>query len=83
MPHRILKASQTEISKKLINLKSKNSTNMSRKAPKNYHKGQPKAAKTTATAEEERQARRVIGGIAIGLIAVMLIVVGIYYFVQP
>lgn len=56
---------------------------MSRKAPKNYHKGQPKAAKTTATAEEERQARRVIGGIAIGLIAVMLIVVGIYYFVQP
>lgn len=56
---------------------------MSHKAPKNYRKGQGAPAKSTVTAAEERQAKRVIGGIAIGLIAVMLIVVGIYYFVQP
>ena len=55
---------------------------MSRKLPKNYNKGQGKAAKTTATPEEERQARRIIGGIAIGLIVIMLAAVAVYKFFE-
>lgn len=54
---------------------------MSHKAPKNYGKvAKNKAAKTTATPEEERQAKRIIGGIAIGLFAICAVLVLAYYF---
>lgn len=54
---------------------------MSRKAPKNYGKAANKPSnKTTATPEEERQARRVINGIAIGLLAIMVIAVAAFWF---
>ena len=52
---------------------------MSRKAPKNYNKNQQ--PKTTATAAEERQARKVIYGIAIALIAIVVITVVAYHFI--
>lgn len=51
---------------------------MSRKLPKKY-KPQPKS---TVTAEDERQAKRVIGGIVAGLFVIMLLLVGAYYFTQ-
>lgn len=54
---------------------------MSHKAPKNYNKGAQKASKTTATAEEERQAKRVIGGIVIGLVAILAVTLLTYHFV--
>lgn len=52
---------------------------MSRKAPKNYGKAVNKPAKSTVTAEEERQAKRVIGGIVIGLFVIAAILTGAYY----
>lgn len=54
---------------------------MSRKAPKNYGKAVNKPAKTTATPEEERQAKRVIWGIAIGLFAIAAVLVIAYALV--
>lgn len=54
---------------------------MSHKAPKNYGKAsKSKATKTTATAEEERQATRIIGGIAIGLAVICAALVLAYHF---
>lgn len=57
---------------------------MSHKAPKNYGKAsaRPKAQKSTATAEEERQAKRVIGGIAIGLAVICAALVLAYYLLS-
>ncbi|GEM_PF-5829143 len=49
---------------------------MSRKAPKKYGKQAPQ--KSTATAEEARQARRVVTGIAIGILAIMGIIILAY-----
>lgn len=54
---------------------------MSRKAPKNYGKAVAKPAKSTVTPEEERQAKRVIWGIAIGLFAFVAILVIAYALV--
>lgn len=55
---------------------------MSHKAPKNYNKGVARSQKSTATAEEERQAKRIIGGIAVALIVIMLAAVAVYKFFE-
>lgn len=52
---------------------------MSRKAPKKYGKAANKPAKSTVTPEEERQAKRVIGGIVIGLFVIAALLVAAYY----
>lgn len=54
---------------------------MSRKAPKNYGKAVNKPAKSTATAEEERQAKRVIFGIIVGLFVIAAALVCAYYII--
>lgn len=54
---------------------------MSRKAPKNYGKAVAKPAKSTVTAEEVRQAKRVLWGIAIGLFAIAAVLVIAYALV--
>lgn len=54
---------------------------MSHKAPKNYGKAtKAKATKTSATPEEERQAKRIISGIAIGLAVICAALVLAYHF---
>ena len=51
---------------------------MSRKAPKKYDR----QTSQKVTAAEERQARRVINGIVIALIAIMVITVLVYKFLE-
>lgn len=54
---------------------------MSFKAPKKYGKPVQKQGKTTATKEEEQQAKRVIGGIACGLAVIVAVTLVVYHFV--
>lgn len=54
---------------------------MSFKAPKKYGKAAAKQGKSTATAAEERQAKRVIGGIAVGLAVIIAVTLIAYHFI--